>query len=187
MDVPPLRYGCDTSEMHIVWRSTSQLNVYICCHLKWFWMFSRWPKNSIDVNDKGTTKSILKHISVVGLHFIFFSVVSWVASPLKWYAAIMLHCNHVTISQLVRFIWHACRLQGFTLGLDSKESFPKKSCENLHTAGWRDGDKWQVMKHILTWDPIEYNHRSAKDELSDRKATCYLQILAVNFWLHNPH
>ena len=26
MDVMALRYGCDTSEMHIVWRSTSQSN-----------------------------------------------------------------------------------------------------------------------------------------------------------------
>ena len=47
------RYGCDASEMQILWQSTSQSNVIIT-HLKWFWMLP----NSIGFNGDGTNKSM---------------------------------------------------------------------------------------------------------------------------------
>ena len=89
MDLIPLCYGCDTSDMHIVWWSTSQSNfnhnIFIVIwngsecqfwhwenNLKWFWLFSRCPPNSIDSNSNGTNKSTFKHFPVVSLHFIRF-------------------------------------------------------------------------------------------------------------------
>ena len=35
MDVTPLRYGCDTSEIYF---QIKFLSYHICCHLKWFRM-----------------------------------------------------------------------------------------------------------------------------------------------------